>query len=167
MRQIQSKPCRECKKKINARGRPHELSPQPSFWQWSLRPVLLPATKQRLEHSNFAANEMIWPWVKSRTPSEHPNPHQNRLKWVVQLPQNGTQNGFDNHGHLRRCLLDVFHLREHGLDPEDQNLDEPLPSKKVARCRFRQVPRASMRVRIEHSSGARRPSPWWSAPAPL
>ena len=23
------------------------------------------------------------------TPSEHPNPHQNRLKWVVHLPQNG------------------------------------------------------------------------------
>ena len=28
------------------------------------------------------------------TPSEHPNPHENRLKWVVHLPQNGTI-GFD------------------------------------------------------------------------
>ena len=27
---------------------------------------------------------------KSRTPSEHPNSHSNRLKWVVHLPQNGT-----------------------------------------------------------------------------
>ena len=26
----------------------------------------------------------------NRTPSEHPNPHQNRRKWVVHLPQNGT-----------------------------------------------------------------------------
>ena len=26
----------------------------------------------------------------NRTPSEHPNPHENRLKWVVHLPQNGT-----------------------------------------------------------------------------
>ena len=26
---------------------------------------------------------------KPRTPSEHPNPHSNRLKWVVHLPQNG------------------------------------------------------------------------------
>ena len=31
---------------------------------------------------------------KSRTPSEHPNPHYNRLKWVVHLPRNGTS-GFD------------------------------------------------------------------------
>ena len=31
---------------------------------------------------------------KSRTLSEDPNPHQNRLKWVVHLPQNGTI-GFD------------------------------------------------------------------------
>ena len=31
---------------------------------------------------------------KSRTPSEHPNPHENRLKWVVHLAQNGI-NGFD------------------------------------------------------------------------
>ena len=26
---------------------------------------------------------------KSHTPSAHPNPRQNRLKWVVHLPQNG------------------------------------------------------------------------------
>ena len=26
----------------------------------------------------------------NRTPSEHPNPHQHRLKWLVHLPQNGT-----------------------------------------------------------------------------
>ena len=31
---------------------------------------------------------------KSHTPSEHPNPHYNRLKWVVHLPRNGTI-GFD------------------------------------------------------------------------
>ena len=31
---------------------------------------------------------------KARTPSEHPNPHENRLKWVVHLPQNGNI-GFD------------------------------------------------------------------------
>ena len=36
---------------------------------------------------------------KSRTPSEHFNPHQNRPKWVVHLPQNGTI-GFDPHAVL-------------------------------------------------------------------
>ena len=30
---------------------------------------------------------------KSRTPSEHPNPHSNTLKWMVRLPQNGTSQG--------------------------------------------------------------------------
>ena len=28
--------------------------------------------------------------LKAHISSEHPNPHQNRLKWVVHLPQNGT-----------------------------------------------------------------------------
>ena len=30
----------------------------------------------------------------NRTPSEHPNPHSNRVTWVVHPPQNGTI-GFD------------------------------------------------------------------------
>ena len=31
---------------------------------------------------------------KARTPSENPNPHKNRLKWVVHLPEKGSI-GFD------------------------------------------------------------------------
>ena len=37
---------------------------------------------------------------KPRTPSEHPNPHQNKLRWVVDLPQNGTI-GVDPRPYLR------------------------------------------------------------------
>ena len=36
------------------------------------------------------ALRLTWPGVKIPYPSEHPNPHYNRLKWVVHLPQNGT-----------------------------------------------------------------------------
>ena len=42
----------------------------------------------------------------NRTPSEHSNPHQNRLKWVVHPPQNGTI-GFDPQPHDQYCLVDV------------------------------------------------------------
>ena len=38
-------------------------------------------------------SQNIWPWVEIQYPA-HPNPHQNRLKWVVHLPKNGTI-GFD------------------------------------------------------------------------
>ena len=42
-----------------------------------------------------SSKSITWPWERKRVPpSEHPNPHSKRLKWVVHLPQNGTI-GFD------------------------------------------------------------------------
>ena len=35
----------------------------------------------------------MWPWVKIRTPSAHPNPRY-RLKWVMHLPQHGIPKRF-------------------------------------------------------------------------
>ena len=44
-----------------------------------------------------------WPWLKIPYP-QCPNPHYSRQKWVGHVPQNGIQNGFDNH-----CqMFDVF-----------------------------------------------------------
>ena len=53
----------------------------------------------------------------NRTPSEHPNPRKNRLKWMVHLPQNGTI-GFDPQPHVQ----EVQNMRglaecEHSLPP--------------------------------------------------
>ena len=57
-----------------------------------------PQLLQSLNHLNFAGKQCraltLRHGSKSRTSSEHPNPHQNRLTCVMHLPQNGTF-GFD------------------------------------------------------------------------
>ena len=53
----------------------------------------------------------------NRTPSEHPNPHYNRLNWVVHLPQNGTI-GFDPQPHGMKEELAVAEARESELSVE-------------------------------------------------
>ena len=40
----------------------------------------------------------------NRAPSEHFNPHQNRLTWVVHLPQNGDPKTVLTHGRMRKGL---------------------------------------------------------------
>ena len=52
--------------------------------------VLERQAKRRTGKSSFRYGT----WVKILS-SEHPNPHENRQKWVVHLPQNGTT-GFDS-----------------------------------------------------------------------
>ena len=59
---------------------------------------------------------------KPRTPSEHPNPHSNRLKWVVNSPTpKWDPIGVDNHGHFDgtsgSAHLALGHLAQSGGVP--------------------------------------------------
>ena len=51
-------------------------------------------TSARNDHGVLTTGHMAMGQNPNSTPSEHPNPHENRLTWVVHLPQNGTI-GFD------------------------------------------------------------------------
>ena len=71
----------------------------------------------------------------NRTPSEYPNPHKNRLKWVVHLPRNGTI-GFDPQPYLAHCesseLWRACLLRNEVLSqpfPSDTDTHELMPPK--------------------------------------
>ena len=53
----------------------------------------IPCTEKGRSESSWscklfnASASLRWPWVKIQiVPSEHPNPHSNRLKWVVNSP---------------------------------------------------------------------------------
>ena len=53
----------------------------------------------------YFAPQLFGHGSKTRTPSEHPNPHQNRFSngWCTENPKMGSQNGFDNHSYMPRC----------------------------------------------------------------
>ena len=59
----------------------------------TVRPGMV-AAKFASDEIHGALTDLAMGQNPNRTPSEHPNPHSDRLQWVVYLPQNGTI-GFD------------------------------------------------------------------------
>ena len=70
-------------------------------------------------------------WVKISCPSEHPNPHQNSLKLVVHLPQNGTIGVDPRPGGEPRLSCSLWFTGPLAQDP----VSEASTSRIASRCR--------------------------------